>query len=321
MLLDNCKVMIAPMMDCTDRHYRFLVRLISRQTRLYTEMITANAIIHGDRDYLLGYAPQEHPVALQVGGSEPKVLARCAEIAQEWGYDEINLNVGCPSDRVQAGQIGAILMKAPEIVADCVAAMKSRCHIPVTVKCRLGVDECDSYQQLVHFVQCCKQAGCGTLIVHARKAWLQGLSPRENREVPPLNYERVYQLKQDFPELQIIINGGVKNLDEVAGHLLKVDGVMIGRAAYTSPYLLSGVDSCFYQGAHPIRTQHEVIEQYLPYIDAELSKGVKLRSMTRHLVGFFTGQPGAKSWRRYLSEQAGENSVTVVERALRLVQA
>ncbi len=306
------------MMEWTDRHCRYFLRLISDQVRLYTEMVTSAALIHGDRDRLLRYHPAEHPLALQLGGSEPDELARCADWAAQAGFDEINLNVGCPSDRVQAGRFGACLMLEPQRVADCVAAMRARVSVPVTVKTRIGVDDRDSYEALAGFVRLLADAGLERLIVHARKAWLRGLSPRQNREIPPLRYDRVYQLKRDFPELPVHINGGITTLAEVAQHLRQVDGVMIGRAAYQNPYLLAQAGRRFSRSRAPLPSRHQVIERMLPYVEAELAAGVRLQQISRHLLGLFQGQPGARAWRRYLSEHAHHDSagVEVLEKAL-----
>ena len=319
MAQENKIISIAPMMDCTDRHYRYLMRLITRHTTLYTEMITTGAILHGDRERFLAYDQLEHPVVLQLGGCDPNDLAQCCRYAEQAGYDEVNLNVGCPSDRVQKGRIGACLMNEPELVAECIGAMQEAVSIPATIKTRLGVDHNDSYEALCRFVELSANAGCETFIIHARKAWLKGLNPKQNREVPPLHYDRVYQLKQDFPHLNIQLNGGVHTLAEVAEHLQHTDGVMLGRAPYAHPYLMSEVDRLFYADDHPVLSQLEVVEQYLPYIEAQLKAGVRLRAMARHLVGLFQGMPGARAWRRYLSENAGENSVKAVLNALKLV--
>jgi tRNA-dihydrouridine synthase A len=267
-------------------------------------MITTSAVIHGDRENLLGFDPAEHPLAIQLGGSDPAELARSAAIAADFGYDEVNLNVGCPSDRVQSGRFGACLMAEPELVADCVAAMRAAVSVPVTVKTRIGIDAKDSYEELVHFVAGVAAAGCRTVIVHARKAWLQGLSPKQNREIPPLQYATVYRLKQDFPQLDIVINGGIGDLQQAAAHLTRVDGVMLGRAAYQNPYLLAAADRLLAGANIPVRTPHEVIGDLLPYIDRQLAKGVRLNAITRHILGLFQGQPGARAWRRHLSEHA-----------------
>lgn len=297
------KISIAPMMDYTDRHFRYLMRLITRHTLLYTEMITTAAILHSNHRQLLAYHPLEHPLALQLGGSDPQALAECAEIAAAYGYDEVNLNAGCPSDRVSHGHFGACLMKEPALVARCVAAMKSAVNIPVTVKCRIGVDDYDSYAHLRHFIQCVADAGCKVFILHARKAWLQGLSPKENRTVPPLQYDTVYRIKQDFPQLQIVINGGIQTVADMQRQLEQMDGVMIGRRGYQDSYLFAAVDAHFYQDSHKPLSRFAVIEQMLPYIQSQLEQGVNLTCLTRHLLSIFHGTKGARIWRRYLSEQ------------------
>ena len=313
---------IAPMMDWTDKHCRYFHRLLTRHARLYTEMITTGAILHGDRKRLLGFDASEHPVAVQLGGSDPKALAECARICADWGYDEINLNVGCPSDRVQSGRFGACLMAEPMLVADCAAAMRAAVHIPVTVKCRLGIDEQDSYETLVQFISCNAEAGCRTFIVHARKAWLQGLSPKQNREVPPLDYQRVYQLKQNFPQLNLIINGGIMNLDQAEQHLQYVDGVMLGRAAYQTPYRLAEVDRRFFAAMHPVPEPQAIIQALLPYIEQQLAQGIYLSAISRHILGLFQGRPGARAWRRYLSENAHRRGagLEVVQTALQQLE-
>jgi len=295
---------VAPMMDCTDRHARYFMRLITQRSLLYTEMVTTGAIIHGDRNHLLGYDPFEHPIALQLGGSDPDDLTVCAQIGQEWGYDEINLNVGCPSDRVQSGRFGACLMAEPELVRDCVGAMREAVSVPVTVKTRIGIDEEDSYEALQAFVRIVSESGCGVFIFHARKAWLKGLSPKENREVPPLKYDVVYQIKRDFPHLHVSINGGITSLDDVAKHLEAVDGVMVGREAYSNPYFMAKVDRRFFGDDHSVLSRHEVLKHYLVYVEQQLDQGRRLNQMSRHLVGLFQGQPGARAWRRYISENA-----------------
>ena len=309
------------MLDWTDRHCRYFLRLISRHVRLYTEMITTAALIHGERQRLMQYHADEHPLAIQLGGNEPGELARCAQWAAQAGFDEINLNVGCPSDRVQSGRFGACLMLEPQRVADCVAAMRDRVSVPVTVKTRIGVDDHDSYAALADLVQRLAAAGTDRLIVHARKAWLQGLSPRQNRDIPPLCYERVYRLKQDFPALSVHINGGIKTLAEASAHLQRVDGVMIGRAAYQDPYLLAGVDARFMGERGPQASRHQVIVRLLPYVEDELSRGTRLQQISRHLLGLFKGQPGGRAWRRYLSEHAHRSNagVEVLQRALACV--
>jgi tRNA-dihydrouridine synthase A len=309
------------MMDWTDRHCRYFLRRIAPRVRLYTEMLTTAALIHGERDRLLAYDASEHPLAVQLGGSEPGELAQCAGWAQEWGYDEVNLNVGCPSDRVQSGRFGACLMREPERVADCVRAMRDAVSIPVTVKCRTGVDEHDSYAELFRFVTALVETGVDGIIIHARKAWLQGLSPKQNREVPPLDYERVYQIKTDFPQLPVQINGGISSLQAVRQHLQKTDGVMLGRAAYHNPWLLAEVETALYPGASERLTRHQVVEAMQPYIEQELGRGVRLQQITRHMLGLFQGQPGARAWRRTLSERAHLQGagIEVLESALNRV--
>jgi tRNA-dihydrouridine synthase A len=298
------RLCIAPMMDWSDRHCRYFWRLLSKEALLYTEMVTTGALIHGDRARFLQFNEEEHPIALQLGGSQPDELARCAAWAQEWQYDEVNLNCGCPSDRVQSGMFGACLMAQPELVAQCVAAMVEACDIPVTVKHRIGIDNMESYQQLTDFILPIAEAGCSTFIVHARKAWLQGLSPRENREIPPLNYPWVYQLKTDFPALNIVINGGIERVDESLEHLQQVDGVMIGRAAYHNPWLLAEVDSAIFGIDKPTLSRDDVMINLLPYVEQQLANGARLNQITRHILGLFHGQPGAKKFRRHLSENA-----------------
>ncbi len=300
----NRRISVAPMMEWTDRFCRFLLRQISQHTLLYTEMITTGALLHGDRDYLLRFDQSEHPVALQLGGNDPHALALCARMGQEAGYDEINLNCGCPSDRVLSGQFGASLMKVPHTVAEGIAAMRASVGIPVTVKTRIGVDAMDSYSHLLDFVGTVAEGGCDTFIIHARKAWLQGLSPKQNREVPPLQYERAYRLKQDFPALQIIVNGGINSLDEAAHHLAHVDGVMFGRAAYHNPYLLADVDRRFYGKTGSIPSREQVLDRYARFVENQLAEGVKLNHMSRHAIGLFQGQPGGRRFRRYISEHA-----------------
>jgi len=289
------------MMDWTDRHCRFFHRLLTRHALLYTEMITADAVICGDRERLLGFSTEEHPVALQLGGSNPERLATAARIGAEFGYDEINLNVGCPSDRVQEGRFGACLMAEPELVAECVAAMQATCEVPVTVKCRIGIDDQDSEADLERFISTVAAAGCATFIVHARKAWLQGLSPKENRDVPPLDYNRVYRLKAAHPELTIVINGGIRSLDEAEKHLQHVDGVMLGRAAYQMPYLLAEVDRRIFGSDEPPVSRREVVERLKPYIERHLARGGRLNNITRHILGLYHGEPGARMFSRHLS--------------------
>ena len=291
------------MLDWTDRHYRYFARLMSSQALLYTEMVTTGAILHGKCDYL-AYNQEEHPLALQLGGSNVEDLARCAEIAQQRGYDEVNLNVGCPSDRVQNGRFGACLMEDPELVAHCVDAMRQKVDIPVTVKTRIGIDDKDSYEFLCDFITKVSAAGCDTFIVHARKAWLQGLSPKENREIPPLDYPRVYQLKQDFPGLHISINGGIKSFEEMHAHLAQLDGVMVGREAYQNPYLLAEVDQKIFGLDSQVMSRDQVVDAMSPYVEAHLQSGGRLNHISRHMTGLYQGIPGSRSWRRHLSENA-----------------
>lgn len=304
-LLESARLSVAPMMDWTDRHCRYLHRLLSGKTLLYTEMVTAPALVRGGALHLLEYNDAEHPVALQLGGSDPEELAKASALGADAGYDEINLNIGCPSDRVQSGTFGAVLMKTPDLVAECVRAMQDACDVEVTVKCRIGVDDQEPHEVLPDFLSKMQDAGVGRVSVHARKAWLQGLSPKENRDIPPLDYPLVYQMKRDFPDLHLSINGGVETLEQAGAHLAAgVDGVMIGRAAYHSPsdILCSADRRIFGEGrdSDPI----EVVGQMLPYIEAHLSAGGKLHQISRHMLGLFAGKPGARAWRRYLSENA-----------------
>jgi len=314
-------VSIAPMMAWTDRHARYFLRLISKQTLLYTEMVTTGALLHGDRDGFLRYHPEEQPIVLQLGGSQPDDLAECALMAEDAGYDEVNLNVGCPSDRVKRGKFGAGLMAEPELVAECVAAMRNKVKIPITVKCRIGIDDMDDESALDEFVAIVAEAGCEHFIVHARKAWLQGLSPKENRDIPPLKYDVVYRLKQARPSLRVTINGGIKTLESMQQHLQHVDAVMLGREAYHNPYLLAQFDAQFYGSNESPRSRQEVIHALLPYIEQELTEGTPLHSMTRHLHGLFLGCRGAKAWRRFLSENDNKTDagVEVLLQALKRV--
>jgi len=307
---------VAPMMDWTDRHCRYFHRLLSPHARLYTEMVTAPAVLHGDRARLLGFDPAEHPVALQLGGAEPRELAAAARVGADLGYDEVNLNVGCPSDRVQSGRFGACLMREPALVADCIAAMRAAVSIPVTVKCRLGVDEQDEYADLERFVETVRATGCSVFVVHARKAWLEGLSPKENREVPPLNYARVYRLKSEFPELTIVINGGVSSVADVSEHLRHVDGVMLGRTAYHEPYRLAEIEHAIY--STPLPERDIVLERMRPYVQAHLARGDRLQHISRHILGLYQGLPGARAYRRLLSECAHRDdaSFAVVDAAI-----
>ncbi|HLU70041.1 MAG TPA: tRNA dihydrouridine(20/20a) synthase DusA [Fibrobacteria bacterium] len=313
-------ISVAPMMECTDRHFRFLARLISKHTRLYTEMVTAPAIVHGKKEHLLGFSPEEHPVALQLGGSDPGELERCAALGAERGYDEINLNCGCPSDRVQSGKFGACLMAEPDLVRDCVKAMIRGAGpgVPVTVKHRIGIDDRDSYDELKRFVATVADGGCTLFAVHARKAWLKGLSPKENREKPPLNYEVVRRLKADFPELQFVLNGGIVSLDQAEPWFHELDGVMIGREAYRDPMMLAAVDARFHGATTPPPSTEEVVRAYIPYARARLAEGERLHFIARHLHGLFLGAKGAKAWRTTLAEGAGKPGagVEVIERAL-----
>ena len=292
------------MMEWTDRHCRFFHRLLTRRARIYTEMITTAAVIHGDRARLLAYDPAEHPVALQLGGSEPRELAHCAKIAADLGYDEVNLNVGCPSDRVQQGRFGACLMAEPRLVADCVAAMKASVKIAVTVKCRIGIDDQDGEEEFDEFTRLVQEASVDALIVHARKAWLSGLSPRENREIPSLDYERVYRLKAAHPRLAIVLNGGVTDLAASASHLARVDGMMMGRAAYQEPWRLLDVDPFLFGVPAQFVSPQAAAQALIPYIERELARGTRLNAITRHVLGLFRGVPGARAFRHHLATEA-----------------
>ena len=311
------------MMDWTDRHCRRLHRSLSKHARLYTEMLTAQAVIHGDRERLLGGDPADHPVALQLGGSEPALLAEAARIGEGFGYDEINLNVGCPSDRVQSGRFGACLMREPELVADCMAAIMEAVGVPTTVKCRLGVDDQDAEEEgLFRLVEACASVRVTTFIVHARKAWLQGLSPKENRDIPPLDYDLVYRLKAERPDLTVVINGGIGSLDEAEVHLRHVDGVMLGRAAYHEPGLLGAVDRRLFGATEPEVDARTAVERYRPHIVAERVRGTGLPTLIRPMLGLFHGAPGARTWRRILTEESrGRGAgLEVVDRALQALQ-
>jgi tRNA-dihydrouridine synthase A len=312
------RISVAPMMDYTDRHARYFLRLIAPDVLLYTEMVTTGAILHGDQNYLLGFDQAEHPLALQLGGSDPQQLAECAAIGEGYGYDEINLNVGCPSPRVSKGSFGACLMLEPQLVAECVAAMRVKVKIPVTVKCRIGVDQHDSYEQLCYFIKSVAAAGCETFIIHARKALLKGLSPKQNRQIPPLRYDVARQVKQDFPHLEIILNGGITTTEQAKQELSWADGIMIGRAAYANPYLLAAVQSEIFNSP-VIYTRHEVVQRFLPYVEARLKEGIKLTAMTRHILGLFQGITGASHWRRTLSQKAPHNQLdaNIIREALR----
>ncbi len=312
------RLSVAPMMDCTDRHARYLLRLISRDALLYTEMVTTGALLHGPRERLLAHSPEEHPVALQLGGSEPAALASSARLGEQAGYDEINLNVGCPSDRVKSGRFGACLMAEPALVADCIAAMQDAVSIPVTIKTRTGIDRRDGWEDLSQLLEHVVPRGCTTWIIHARKAWLDGLSPKENRDIPPLQYDVVYKLKQLHPDLNITLNGGVHSLDEALTHLEQVDGVMLGRAAYHTPAVLLEADQRIFGRTDELPTRGRVITAYLEYMQAELARGTPLRCMARHLLGLYQGEPGARRFRRHLSEHMhhAQADTRVVEAAV-----
>jgi tRNA-dihydrouridine synthase A len=313
------RLSIAPMLDWTDRHCRLFHRQLTRKTLLYTEMITTGALLFGDAERHLRFNDAEHPVAIQLGGSDPVTLAQSAKLAEQRGYDEVNLNVGCPSDRVQNGAFGACLMATPGLVADCIKAMQDAVSVPVTIKHRIGIDEMDSYAELTTFVDTVAGTGCKTFIIHARKAWLQGLSPKHNREIPPLLYDTVYQLKLDFPNLEVIINGGIETLDDAEQHLEKVDGVMVGRAAYHNPWMLADADRRIFGSENPVGDPADVIDAMIPYIEEHLKEdGAKLSHVTRHMLGLFNGRPGARKWRRYLSENAvrKDADVSILQQAL-----
>lgn len=317
------KFSVAPMMDWTDRHCRYFHRLLSERSLLYTEMVTTGALVFGDKERFLKHNPEEYPLALQVGGHDPKHLSQSAQYAEQFGYHEINLNVGCPSDRVQSGRIGACLMAEPQTVAEAVKAMKQAVNIPVTVKHRIGINGRDTYEELVDFVGKVAEAGCETFIVHARIAILEGLSPKENRDIPPLKPEVVYRLKKDFSDLEIIINGGIGSFAEIEQHMARVDGVMLGREAYHNPYLMAEVDNRLYGTGKPMIQRHQVVEKMLPYIESELAKGTYLSHITRHMLGLYQGEPGARKFRRYISENAhkkGAGSEVLLE-AVRQVES
>jgi tRNA-dihydrouridine synthase A len=309
------------MMEWTDRHCRYFLRLISAHAFLYTEMVTAEAVLYGDRERVLGFDPEEHPVGLQLGGSDPKKLADAARIGADWGYDEVNLNIGCPSDRVQSGRFGACLMAEPDLVAECVAAMGAAQSVPVTVKCRIGIDDQDAEESLDRFIDTVARAGCRTFIVHARKAWLDGLSPKENRDVPPLDHDRVHRLKARRHDLEIVINGGIGSLEDAVPHLSHLDGVMLGRAAYADPYLLAAVDQLLYGTNVTPPTRDEVLDRFLPYVERELARGVRLNAMTRHILGLYHGRPRARAFRRHLAENAHLDGagIAVLEQARDIV--
>ena len=312
---------IAPMLHCTDRHYRFLARLMTKYSYLYTEMITPGALIHGDRERWLQLHKDENPVALQLGGSKPDDMARCAELAEQYHFDEVNINVGCPSDRVQAGKFGACLMLEPYIVCECIKSMQQATKLEITVKTRIGVDQQDQYEFLKNFVEQIASTGCKTVIIHARKAVLSGLSPRQNRSIPPLHYEYVYQLKQEYSSLNIIINGGIKTKDEINEHLKHVDGVMLGREAYDNIYMLSEIDEFIFENKNIELTRSEILDKYKIYIETELEKGVPLKILAQHIFGLFNRQPGARLWRRHLSENiySQDAGISVIEDAEKFV--
>ena len=316
------KFSIAPMMDWTTPHFRYLARLLSRHTLLYTEMVTTGALIHGDTERFLRYHEIEHPLALQLGGSDPAELAHCARLAEQFGFDEVNLNVGCPSDRVQNNMIGACLMAYPDKVAEGVAAMKAATNLPVTVKHRIGIDGRESWDELCEFIEKVSAAGCQTFIVHARIAVLEGLSPKENRDIPPLKYDWVYRLKEKYPHLEIIINGGIKTFDECHEHLRHTDGVMLGREAYHNPWLLAGVDPEFFGEPAPVTSRHEALRTMFPFIEKELERGVFLTHISRHIMGLFHGMPGGRQFRRHISENAYKpgSGLEVIETALSKVR-
>ena len=304
-------VSIAPMMGYTDRHARYFLRLISRHALLYTEMVTTGAVLHGDRNKLLRFHANEQPLAIQLGGSDPVELAECSRIAEDAGFSEVNLNVGCPSDRVQSGRIGACLMAEPELVAESIHAMHSAVEIPVTVKCRIGIDNMETYDAFNAFIETVAGSGCDTFIVHARKAWLQGLSPKQNREIPPLKYDYVYRLKQQHPQLNIVINGGIKTIDEMKRHLQEVDGVMLGREAYHNPYLLAQVDRVFYGEPVDQCSRDEIMDTFIDYAEEQLAAGERLHSMTRHLHGLYKNVRGSKAWKKYLSTHIHEQDAGI----------
>lgn len=317
----NRRFTAAPMMDWSDSHCRSFWRMLSKETVFYSEMITTGAIIYGDRKRFLDFNACEHPLALQLGGSNPKALAECARIAEDWGYDEVNLNCGCPSDRVQNNMIGACLMAEPALVAECMAAMQQAVTIPVTIKHRIGIDDMEDYAGMLDFVRTVADSGCKTFIVHARKAWLKGLSPKENREVPPLQYDKVVQLKKEFPALEIIINGGITTIEQSLSLLEQVDGVMLGREIYTNPYLLAAVDQEIYGSTKTLVSREAVMEEFIAYAEEQLVKGVRLNYMTRHILGLYQGTPGARKFRRIISEQAHKPNagIDVIKQALQML--
>jgi tRNA-dihydrouridine synthase A len=316
------KICVAPMMECTDRHQRYFMRLITCHAVLYTEMITAAALLNGDRGRLLRFDGSEHPVALQLGGSDPASMASCARMGEDFGYDEININVGCPSPRVSAGRFGACLLDEPQTIAECVAAMRGAVDIPVTVKTRIGLDRDESATRLYELVGLARQAGCSTFIVHARNAWLDGLSPKQNRDVPPLRYEAVHTLKHDFPQLEIVINGGIRDMRDVHEHLRHCDGAMLGREAYANPYLLIGVDREFYGAGGEWQTRAAIMQRFLPYVERQIAEGVPLSAITRHILGLYRGRPGARAWRQTVcaNSRAPGAGATTLRAAVALIE-
>ncbi len=314
-------ISIAPMMDYTDRHFRYFLRQITKKTLLYTEMITTQAIIHGDRHKLLDFSAEEKPLILQLGGDNPQKLAQCAKIGEDWGYDGINLNVGCPSNRVQNGNFGACLMAKPDAVAKALESMQEAVNIPVSIKHRIGIDNQDSYEDMLNFVKIVNKSGCKNFTIHARKAWLNGLSPKDNRTIPPLHYDYIHRLKQELPSLNIEINGGITTLIQIEEQLNLVDAVMIGRAAYDNPYLFAHVDQKFWGEIYPSKNRHQIIESMFDYIDFWVSKGVKLHSISRHLLQIFAGQTGTKAWKRFISENVNQNNADsqIIKNALNLI--
>ena len=313
------RLSIAPMMDHTDKHFRYLMRLLTKHSILYTEMITTGALIFGNRKKFLDYNSNEHPIAIQLGGSNPKEFLECSCMAENEGYNEVNLNIGCPSDRVQNGKFGACLMTEKELVAECVNNISSNIKIPVTIKTRIGIDNHDSYDFLRDFIDTVSIAGCETFIIHARKAMLKGLSPKENREIPPLNYQRVYKIKKEFPDLNIIINGGFTELDQIKSQLKYVDGVMIGRAAYQNPFLLSKIDSLIFNEPETFVTRQNILEKYKIYTDKQVRKGVNIKNLTRHIIGLYQGQPGARKYRQILSGVIPKNHSRFFEEIIKTV--
>ena len=318
----NRKFTVAPMLDWTDRHCRYFHRLLTKQAVLYTEMVTTGALLHGDIDRHLRFNAQEHPLALQLGGSDPHDLTACARLAEDYGYDEVNINVGCPSERVQKGAFGACLMAEPELIGECINAMQAAVNIPVTVKNRIGIDDQDDYEGLHRFISTVAQAGCKTFIIHARKAWLKGLSPKENREIPPLRYALVYQIKQEFPQLEILINGGITTLEQCQMHLQHVDGVMVGREAYHNPWVLAQVDAQLYGTSTAVDDRKAIVEAFLPYVQQQLEQGIPLGHVTRHILGIFQGMAGARAWRRHISENAHKAGagVALLREAMQMVR-